>query len=574
MALTTTLQYSESNLVGTLQTSLGTTTSAFDVVFRDRVTGEAREPLSTTKLFVIDKGSAASPNPQYEIIYGSHTTSGGVTSFTGVVRGLEFSGVSLAAVTARQKTHIAGAEVGVVDLHYLTSTIVATLKGVGDVTAQLTVADHTARDADITATEGQIIYVDSVNCYEMYKNGAWWLLEPTFADDTARDAAIPSPVNGMSCYNTAEGVHQDYVGGAWANRGTSTTANGSTTVAGKFEEATDAEVGASTTTGGTGARLAINPGSVVKTSSGAGDENKLAALDSTGKFASGFIPTSQEVPKLAQGRLTFTSGTPIHTASSTYTTVYYTPYHGNILALYDGSSTWGYYEFTEITLSLSGLTADKNHDVFVYDNSGALTLVTVEWTNDTTRATALTTQDGVYVQSGSTTHRYLGTLRTTSTTGQSAWLTGTTKQLFLWNAYNRHPYSILFEDNTLYTSFSSVSAQVYGANSDNKIETIQGLAEGLVDITADMHADFDSVSVTADMHYYFGVGVNSSSSFTTSKWRYHINEDWFHDLYTHYTGTPSARYNTYYIMESATKAGGGSFSIRRDELRAVCTFTM
>lgn len=281
--------------MGTLQTSLGTTTAAFDVVFRDRITGEAREPLSTTKLFVIDKGSAASPNPQYEIIYGSHTTSGGVTSFTGVVRGIEFSGVSLAAVTARQKTHIAGAEVGVVDLHYLTSTIVATLKGVGDVTAQLTVADHTARDADITATEGQIIYVDDPNCFEMYKNGAWWLLDPVFADDTARDAAIPSPVNGMSCYNTAEGVHQDYVGGAWANRGTSTTANGSTIAAGKFEKATTGaagELAAGTTTGGTGAQLVVGPEHFKSTSSGAADEGCAPLINSSGYIPDGFINTA------------------------------------------------------------------------------------------------------------------------------------------------------------------------------------------------------------------------------------------------------------------------------------------
>ena len=84
--------------------------------------------------------------------------------------------------------------------------------------------------------------------------------DAVFADATARDAAISSPVNGMSCYNTADGVFQDYQGGAWADRDTGTvTPNASTTVAGKVEKATNSEVDAETDTGGTGAELFVVP---------------------------------------------------------------------------------------------------------------------------------------------------------------------------------------------------------------------------------------------------------------------------------------------------------------------------
>jgi hypothetical protein len=75
--------------------------------------------------------------------------------------------------------------------------------------------------------------------------------------------------------------------------------------------------------------------------------------------------------------------------------------------------------FSEVSASLSGLTPNTNYDVLGYNNSGTLALDLVAWTNGTTRATALARQDGVLVKSGATTRRYLGTLRTTGTTGQT-----------------------------------------------------------------------------------------------------------------------------------------------------------
>lgn len=65
--------------------------------------------------------------------------------------------------------------------------------------------------------------------------------------------------------------------------------NGSTTQKGIFEEATVAEQGTATATGSTGARLTLACANLVKTSSGAGDENKIAVLDASGTFANGFI---------------------------------------------------------------------------------------------------------------------------------------------------------------------------------------------------------------------------------------------------------------------------------------------
>lgn len=114
------------------------------------------------------------------------------------------------------------------------------------------------------------------------------LTMPIYADATARDAAITTPVEGMKVKLTSEGVISSYVGGTWVSEGTDTTANGSTTVAGKYEAATAAERAAATATGGTGALLIPTNDALVKTSSGAGDENKIPILDSSGKLAIGF----------------------------------------------------------------------------------------------------------------------------------------------------------------------------------------------------------------------------------------------------------------------------------------------
>ena len=52
-----------------------------------------------------------------------------------------------------------------------------------------------------------------------------------YADDTARDAGIPSPANGMIVYNTGLGIHQQYIAGAWASFASGTTVNADTATA-------------------------------------------------------------------------------------------------------------------------------------------------------------------------------------------------------------------------------------------------------------------------------------------------------------------------------------------------------
>jgi hypothetical protein len=113
-----------------------------------------------------------------------------------------------------------------------------------------------------------------------------------------------------------------------------------------------------------------------------------------------------------EARLTLETGVAVSTTDQAdKATLYLTPYKGCQIATYDGVSAWSVIELTaDLSLDISGYTASKPYDIWVYDNGGTLTLDSTIWTNTTTRATALALQNGVYVKTGATTRRYIGTI--------------------------------------------------------------------------------------------------------------------------------------------------------------------
>ena len=227
---------------------------------------------------------------------------------------------------------------------------------------------------------------------------------------------------------------------------------------------------------------------------------QLATLESASLLA------IDPIPNIAAGRLTLTTGVPVTSSDVTAaTTLYFSPYNGNQIALYDGSSAWSIYEFSELSISLSGKTADTNYDVFLYDNSGTLTLELVAWSSSgagsSTRATAITLQNGVYVKSGSTTKRYLGTIRITSTTGQCE--DSETKR-FVWNMNNQIARREYKADATFHTY--AVNAVRYCNNdSTNKVEFVVGISGAAMNFG--FSASFASSS--AGTLVYAGVGVDA-----------------------------------------------------------------
>lgn len=137
---------------------------------------------------------------------------------------------------------------------------------------------------------------------------------------TAQRNALVSPANGMKIYNTTVGEFQGYSAGSWITEASgSTQPNASETVAGKVEQATLAEQGSQTEFGGTGAPLFMNPKNTAKTSSGAGDENKIVLAGVNGKIAEGFLQDwISEGGDGSDGALNVSSGTTTLTTYKVY----------------------------------------------------------------------------------------------------------------------------------------------------------------------------------------------------------------------------------------------------------------
>ena len=208
----------------------------------------------------------------------------------------------------------------------------------------------------------------------------------------------------------------------------------------------------------------------------------------------------------AEGRLTLESGVPISTSDqSAKTTLYYTPYTGNRIALYDGSK-WTTLTFTELSLSLSGYTANKNYDIFVYNNSGAAALESLAWTDDTTRATSLVLQNGVYVKSGATTRRYIGTIRINATGGQTE---DTFKQRFVYNAYNTVRRSFAAYNTTSSWTYTTASWREFNnGTGQTRGEVVIGLVDHLL---CQVSHYFRAINTHATTSAYLSVTADSTN---------------------------------------------------------------
>jgi hypothetical protein len=173
------------------------------------------------------------------------------------------------------------------------------------------------------------------------------------------------------------------------------------------------------------------------------------------------------------GRLTLTSGTPVTTSDVTgATSIYYAPFASTLIPLYNGT-IWQLVEFAETTLALGTLTASLPYDVFAYVSANALVLELLAWTNDTTRATAITIQDGRYCKSGDKTRLYLGTFRTTATTTTE----DSNLHRFLFNAYNRRARNLVM-DNAASHSYNGGYREWNGGTS--RVDFCIGLAENII----------------------------------------------------------------------------------------------
>ena len=211
---------------------------------------------------------------------------------------------------------------------------------------------------------------------------------------------------------------------------------------------------------------------------------------------------------IADGRLTLTTAVPVTVSDVTAaTTLYYTPYQGNRIALYDGTQ-WGVYSFAELSIAVPATTSQM-YDVFAYSNAGVVALEVLAWTNDTTRATALTLQDGVLVKTGATTRRYIGSFRTTGTIGQTE---DSKAKRYVWNMYNRRSrFMQVLESTDSWTYTTDTWRRANGAAA-NQLDMVRGLDEDMA--WAEARAIVSNSTGGSGVLMRTGVGLDSTTAFT------------------------------------------------------------
>lgn len=133
-----------------------------------------------------------------------------------------------------------------------------------------------------------------------------------------------------------------------------------------------------------------------------------------------------------------------------------------------------------------------------------------------TRATALTTQNGVYVKSGSTGRRYVGTIGGAGANGQSE---DSKARRLVWNYYNRERRSLYCFDTT--DSWTYTAAALRPANNNTtpgtgRVEFVVGVQEAILSLRNSSIV----VNSTASVHTYCPIGIDvlltSSSTISTS----------------------------------------------------------
>lgn len=240
------------------------------------------------------------------------------------------------------------------------------------------------------------------------------------------------------------------------------------------------------------------------------------------------------------GRLTLTSGTPVQAVdNSTATAIYYTPFRGLYVPLWNGVATVMVSIGAELSLALDSNAAHtgyhqsgKNFDLFVVDDAGTIRLVSgPAWTNDTTRATALELKNGFYVNAAAMTTRYdatattlavaqdlglyVGTFRA-SADGQTAWVVtpaaaagGTECKLFLWNTYHRRRVMAMSKDSTNTWTWNTASWHSADTSATWRVTAVYGLNEDAVRATFQLFCDTGNANGVMA-----AVGLDSTTAFS------------------------------------------------------------
>ena len=258
------------------------------------------------------------------------------------------------------------------------------------------------------------------------------------------------------------------------------------------------------------------------------------------------VPTADNA--MDDGRCSLTTLTPVTTANVTAaTTVFFTPYKGNRIALFDGTATWNIRTFTELSIAVPATTSQM-YDLWVFDNAGTPALEALAWTSDTTRAPALVLQNGVLVKTGVTTRRYVCSFRTTTVSGQTE--DSLTKR-YVWNYYNRVRRPLQVNESTASWNYTTATIRQANGSTANQLALVQGWNEAPIDLLLQGTASNANVSAVS-----VGIGEDSTTTFTAGSFiETTVTSGGFANMNPRLVKVPSVGFH-FYSWNEWSQAGG------------------
>lgn len=232
-----------------------------------------------------------------------------------------------------------------------------------------------------------------------------------------------------------------------------------------------------------------------------------------------------------QHRITLTSGTAVmKTSTAGQTTVYVTPYSGDMIPIYDGTNMVPTVfpetsqATSDTTKSPAAVVNNSIYDIFCWVDSGTNRCTRgPPWTNDTTRSagTALTLVNGIYLNNASITNgpaasrgTYMGSIRSNGTAtidyifGAVA-SGGTAANFSVWNAYNRVIAATFVGDNSVNWTYAVATTwRAANGSATMRGSFLRGLNEDAVQA---QYAAIGTSGVSTLMAS--GVGLDSTTAF-------------------------------------------------------------
>lgn len=230
--------------------------------------------------------------------------------------------------------------------------------------------------------------------------------------------------------------------------------------------------------------------------------------------------TGSTIIPAAQGRLSLSNGIAVPTSdTSSADTLYYVPYTGSIVPVYDGSTLSSLDIGAGLSLILS-FASNTNYDIFAYSNAGTPTLFRgPAWSSATSRGTGAGTTElekveGIWVNkydlsAGPNAQRgtYLGTIRGNGST----LLTDSETERFVWNMYNRVLRSLFLPITTDSWTYSTTTFRQVQGSTTYQVSMVRGVNE---DAARLIYRAACNNSTTTGRAVQVGIGVDSTTAFS------------------------------------------------------------